>query len=115
LSRGFDLVADEVHLLGRLEGADPLATGEGFADAESFDGKVVDGALALAGELALPAPVIAGEVFDAEQVAVVAAEVSSAPVTVVSLVERFGDQRARKETLACVGEVVADHLSAQVS
>lgn len=107
LERGFDLVADEVDLFGKLEGADLVVTGEGFVDAESFDGKVVGGVLALAGELGVPALVIAGEVFDAEQVAALAAGMTSAPVTVVSLVEQFGQERAFGDTLNCIRSIVA--------
>jgi hypothetical protein len=51
LERGFDLVAEEVDLLGHLEGADLVVTGEGFVDAESFDGKVVGGVIGLAGNV----------------------------------------------------------------
>ena len=43
LQSGFDVVADEVELYDRIEGADLVITGEGFLDAESFDGKVVGG------------------------------------------------------------------------
>lgn len=111
LEPGFDLVAEEVDLLGHLEGADLVMTGEGFVDAESFDGKVVGGVLSLAGELAVPALVIAGEVFDVGEVATLASQLTDAPVTVVSLVEWFGDDRARSDTLACIGEVVAEHLA----
>lgn len=102
LEPGFDLVADEVDLFGQLEAADLVVTGEGFVDAESFDGKVVGGVLALAGELGVPVLVVAGEVFDAERVEALAAELTSSPVTVVSLVERFGEDRSRRDTRACV-------------
>ena len=111
LEPGFDLVAEEVDLLGKLEGSDLVVTGEGFVDAESFDGKVVGGVLTLAGELGIPTLVVAGEVFDPDQVTELAAQVSDAPVTFVSLVERFGETRARTETLACLSEVVAEHLA----
>ena len=40
---GFDLVADELDLHDRLEGADLVVTGEGFLDEHSFDGKAVEG------------------------------------------------------------------------
>ena len=110
LERGFDLVADEVDLFGRIEGADLALTGEGFVDAESFEGKVVGGVLTLAGELGIPTLVVAGEVFDPDQVTELAAQVSDAPVTFVSLVERFGETRARTGTLACVSDVVAEYL-----
>jgi glycerate kinase len=111
LESGFDLVAEEVDLLGHMERADLVVTGEGFVDAESFDGKVVGGVLALAGELGVPALVVAGEVFDTAQVMTLAAGVSAAPVTFVSLVERFGEERARADTVGCVGEVVTAHLT----
>ena len=45
---GFDLVADEVELLDRLEGADLVVTGEGFLDEQTFEGKVVGGVVELA-------------------------------------------------------------------
>ena len=32
-------------------------------------------------------------------------------ITVVSLVERFGDERARRETLACIEAVVGEYLA----
>jgi glycerate kinase len=112
LERGFDLVAEEVDLLGHLERADLVVTGEGFVDPESFDGKVVGGVLALAGELGVPALVIAGELFDGERLAALAGELTSASVTVVSLVERFGENRSRGETLGCVHEVVTRYLAA---
>ena len=96
---GFDLVADTVALADRIEGADLVVTGEGFVDAESFRGKVVGGVTQLAGELGVPALIVAGEVYD------------DAPDVTVSLVERFGRERAMSDTLACITEVVVDHLS----
>lgn len=110
LEPGFDMVAEEVDLLSHLERADLVVTGEGFVDAESFDGKVVGGVLALAGELGLPALVIAGEVFDEDSVRALVADTTSATVTVVSLVAQYGEKRARNATLDCVAEVVAGHL-----
>ncbi|MEQ1787912.1 MAG: glycerate kinase, partial [Acidimicrobiales bacterium] len=47
LVSGFDLVADEVDLDERIEGADLVITAEGFLDALSFEGKVVGGVAAL--------------------------------------------------------------------
>jgi hypothetical protein len=32
-------------------------------------------------------------------------------LTVISLVERFGDERARTDTLRCISEAVASHLA----
>jgi len=115
---GFDLVADEVTLFDRMESASVVVTGEGFLDRESFDGKVVGGVLSYAAELGIPALVVAGEVFDDVDVASAlagaagAAGAGSGGVTVVSLVERFGSDRAMADTAACVTEVVAGYLSA---
>ena len=64
LVSGFDLVADEVGLDERLEGADLVITGEGFLDEQSFEGKVVGGVAALAERLGVPVVAIAGQVYD---------------------------------------------------
>ena len=64
LVSGFDLVADEVHLDERIEGADLVVTAEGFLDALSFEGKVVGGVVGLAAALGVPVVAIAGQVFD---------------------------------------------------
>jgi glycerate kinase len=119
---GFDLVADEVSLFDRMESADLVVTGEGFVDRESFDGKVVGGVLSYAAELGVPALVVAGEVFDDVEVASALAGASGSGsghgsgsgrgVTVVSLVERFGAERAMADTAVCVTEVVAHYLAA---
>jgi glycerate kinase len=45
LVEGFDLVADELELDDKLDGADLVVTGEGFLDEQSFEGKVVGGVL----------------------------------------------------------------------
>jgi glycerate kinase len=101
LVEGFDVVADELDLWTRIEGADLVVTGEGFLDEQSFEGKVVGGVAALAAEAGVPVVAIAGEVLD--QVA--------DRLEAVSLVERFGDERARADTVACIEEVVAGLLS----
>ena len=94
---GFDIVADEVELYDHLEGADLVITAEGFLDAQSFEGKVVGGVAALAAEAGVPVVAIAGQVFDdADQ-----------RITAVSLVDRFGEERARNDTVACIEEVAA--------
>ena len=97
---GFDLVADLLDLEERLEGADLVITGEGFVDEQSFQGKVVGGVLELAGIQDVAAVVVAGEIL---------APVP-APARAVSLVERFGRDRAMTDTVACVREVVTEQL-----
>jgi len=101
LVEGFEVVADEVELWDRVEGADLVVTGEGFLDEQSFEGKVVGGVAELAAEAGVPVVAIAGEVLDG-----VAGRIEA-----VSLVERFGAERARADTIRCVEEVVADLLS----
>jgi glycerate kinase len=77
-----------------------VVTGEGFVDEQSFDGKVVGGVVAMAAELGVPVLVVAGEVMDPMPDDVLA----------VSLTERFGGERSRLATVACIEEVVGDHL-----
>ena len=58
------------------------------------------GVAALAAAAGVPAFAVAGQVFDGHDQRVPA----------VSLTERFGEQRARASTLACVEEVTAELL-----
>jgi glycerate kinase len=102
---GVQVIADEIELYERLEGADLVVTGEGFLDEQSFNGKVVGGVVELATEAGVPVLVIAGEVFDG------ALAGRDGGITVVSLVQRFGESRARSEALACVEAVVAEALA----
>jgi hypothetical protein len=51
---GFELVADELELWERIDGADLVITGEGFLDAQSFEGKVVGGVAELAAAEGVP-------------------------------------------------------------
>src|SRR3546814_9451671 len=82
LVSGFDLVADEVELYDRIEGADLVLTAEGFLDAQSFDGKVVGGVVDLAAAAGTALVAIAGDVYD---------EVGDR-IEAVSLVDRFGER-----------------------
>ena len=106
---GFDLVADEVDLAGRIAGADAVISGEGRLDAETFSGKAVGGVAAMAGEAGIPVLVVAGEV-DADAVP---DDWNAAGITVVSLVERFGVDEAMRRTTDCVETVVAEYLEDQ--
>ncbi len=106
LASGFDAVADELELHELIEGADLVVTAEGFLDEQSFDGKVVGGVAALAAELGVPCVAVVGEVIDGLAPA-------SAHPEVISLVERFGVDRAHKDTVACIEEVAADLLAAR--
>jgi glycerate kinase len=101
LVEGFEVVAEEADLYGRIEGADLVVTGEGFLDAQSFEGKVVGGVAGLAAEAGVPVVAVVGEVFDG------AAE----RIEAVSLVGRFGEDRSRNDTVRCIEEVAAELLS----
>ena len=99
---GFDLVADELDLDERIEGADLVITAEGFLDAQSFEGKVVGGVAALGAAVGVPVVAIVGEVFDG----------ADDRITAISLVHRFGEERARTDTVACIEEVAGEVLVA---
>lgn len=107
LESGFELVADEIDLYGRLETADAVITGEGYLDAESLDGKVVGGACELAAGRGCHAIVVAGNT-DHE----VAAALRRRDVTVISLVERFGEDRALRQTKTCIETASREALGA---
>jgi glycerate 2-kinase len=98
---GFDLVAAMTGLAARLETADLVVTGEGHLDPPSFAGKVPGGVLAL---VAGRCPVLC-IVGDADQ-----ALLQSPPpgLEIVSLVDRFGAARARRETVDLVAEITAE-------
>ncbi len=97
---GFDVIADTVGLARAIEGADLVITGEGFIDAESFDGKVVGGVAELAAENDVALLAVAGQVFDGAE----------ERVRAISLADRFGVDTAMASTVACVTEVILDEL-----
>jgi glycerate kinase len=78
---GFDHVAEAVDLAERMDGAD-----------------MVGGVVGLAAEVEVPVLVVTGDA-DPEP-----------PVPYVSLVARFGRERAMTDTLACIEQVVAERL-----
>ena len=81
-----------------------MVTGEGFLDAQSFEGKVVGGVAALAAEAGVRVVAIAGQVFDA----------ADEHVEAVSLTDRFGEEESMARPLRCI-EAVAAELLAGVS
>ena len=104
---GFDLVADQLDLEERLAAVDVVVTGEGFLDAQSLDGKVVGGVCAMAAAAGRRVIVVAG---DADPDVVPPGD-----VTVVSLVERFGERRARDEPRWCIEHAVRGALGRVIS
>jgi glycerate 2-kinase len=109
LMSGFDAVADELDLHDLVEGADLVITGEGFLDEQSFEGKVVGGVADMAAAAGVPCVAVVGEVVPDLPGGICEG------LDVVSLVARFGDDRARDDTVACIEEAVADLLAARVA
>jgi glycerate 2-kinase len=97
---GFDLVADELELHERIEGADLVLTGEGFLDEQSFEGKVVGGVADLAADAGVAVVAVAGQVYDRV----------GDRLRAISLVDAVGDQRAHEDTVAVIEELVEDLL-----
>ncbi len=103
LAPGFELVAEAVGLDAALGRADLVVSGEGFLDATSFAGKVVGGVLRRARRRAVPVLVVAGH-----------GEASAlARVRSVSLVARFGRERAWADAARCVADAVREELSSE--
>jgi glycerate 2-kinase len=102
---GFEAVADELDLHDVVEGADLVITAEGFLDQQSFEGKVVGGVVGMAAPLGVPCVAIVGEVVDD-------LDPPGKALEVVSLVDRFGRERAVADTLACIEAVAAEVLAA---
>jgi glycerate kinase len=97
---GFEVVADALDLAGRIEGADLVITGEGFLDAQSFEGKVVGGVVDLATEAGVPVLAVAGEVYDG----------ADQRVESISLSERYGSERSHEDVLGCIDDAVTEWL-----
>jgi glycerate kinase len=93
LRPGFELVAERTGLEPAVRGAGLVLTGEGLVDATSFAGKVVGGVIALAPRAA----VVAGRIASGIEM----------PVPAISLVERFGEERAWSDAAECVAEAAA--------
>lgn len=112
---GFDAIADEVGLPDEIEGADLVITAEGFLDEQSFEGKVVGGVAELAASLGVACVAIVGERAswaDGEAAPSLVPEELADTLQVISLVERFGRDRAEGDTLACIEEVAGEVLAA---
>ncbi|HEU5244273.1 MAG TPA: glycerate kinase [Gaiellaceae bacterium] len=96
---GFDLVASRLGFDEKLAGADLVVTGEGRLDATSFTGKVVGRVLERAATAGVEPLVLAGEVA------------ANSPIGAVSLVERYGPERAFAEPAGCLAKLVETALA----
>lgn len=101
LANGFELLAEEVDLYGRIEEADLVVTGEGALDATSFQGKVVGGVGEMAAAAGVPVLTVVGRVDGAA---------TPACGELISLSDRFGAERAMADTARLVGQAVLDYL-----
>ncbi len=107
---GYALVARRCGLHSLLDDARLVVTGEGSLDATSLEGKVVSGVVAdVAGRV--PVLVVAGRASLGAGELARACGVEGSHLEVVSLTGRFGEERARRDTLASVGEVVSGWLA----
>lgn len=102
---GFELVADELDLFDQLPGTDLLITGEGRLDETSFDGKVVGGIVSIGREEGIRVAAIVGSA-DPDTVSSRHDEIS-----VVSLVERFGEQAAFEAPKLCIEQAATGLLA----
>jgi glycerate kinase len=98
---GFDLVAARLAFDERLAGADLVVTGEGRLDATSFTGKVVGRVLERAATVGVEALVLAGEVA------------ANSRIDAISLIERYGPERAFADPAECLAELVQNVLAAR--
>jgi glycerate kinase len=96
---GFELVAERVGLDEQLAEADLVVTGEGLLDATSFTGKVVGRVLERARTAGIEALVIAGNVAP------------GSPIDALSLVQRYGPERALAEPAESLTELVETALA----
>jgi glycerate kinase len=97
---GFELVADELDLHDAIADADVVVTGEGYLDEQSFEGKVVGGVQAMAGEADKPVGAIVGD----------AAPEAATHIDHVNLTDEYGAEKAMNEPLWCIERAAATLL-----
>lgn len=102
LCNGFELLAEEVDLYGRIEQADLVVTGEGALDATSLEGKVVGGVGEMAAAAGVPMLTVVGRVNG---------NPGSVCGELVSLSDRFGVDLAMADTARLITKVVLGYLN----
>jgi glycerate kinase len=107
LTSGFDAVAHAVQLESRINTASLVVTGEGRFDHGSLEGKVAVGLAALLNSR-VPLLVVCGSIDD-EAADIFRRRFENA--TLVSLVQRFGEDRAMNDVSDCLISVVVDELA----
>jgi len=104
LSSGFDLVADLLGLERAIERADIVITGEGRLDVTSFTGKVVGSLRDQVAGRAAVACIVGEATPDALALA--------GDMTVLSLSDRYGGEKARSDTEALIESTCTEYLAA---
>jgi glycerate 2-kinase len=99
LRPGFDLVAERVGFAEQLAQADLVVTGEGSVDATSLTGKVVGRVLKGARAAGVETLVVAGDTA------------AGSPIDAISLVARYGPERALAAPAECLIELVETALA----
>lgn len=112
ITAGFDVVADHFDLDERLDAVDAVVTGEGYLDDQSLDGKVVGSIAALAVDAGKPVVAVVGGADDDAAARLAAMGSATAPVTLVSLVDTFGEHRALAEPQWCIERAAEQALRA---
>jgi glycerate 2-kinase len=97
---GFDVVAEEIDLDTRTENCDVVFTGEGFLDAQSFDGKVVGSMYDLALSKKKQLCAIVGD----------ADSTLTPPFSVLNLVQLYGNNTAMNRTLFSIEQAALGYL-----
>jgi len=97
---GFDVVAEEIDLDTRAENCDVIFTGEGFLDAQSFDGKVVGSMYDLALHKKKELCAIVGD----------ADATIDPPFSVMNLVQLYGNDTAMNRTLFSIEQAALSYL-----
>lgn len=105
LRSGYEVVTELLGFAALLGESDLVVTGEGALDATSLLGKVVGCVLRDAAAEHVPVLVVAGRATS-ETVK----EVERAGARVISLSERFGEDRAMGDTARCIEESVAEFV-----
>ncbi len=93
---GFEVVAEHLGLAERIAGADLVVTGEGYLDAQSFQGKAVGGVCQLAARAGVPVAVVAGDAED---------DLLDGPMR-LSLSRQMGRERSFADAATCLSTVV---------
>ncbi|HEX6476151.1 MAG TPA: glycerate kinase, partial [Acidimicrobiales bacterium] len=96
-------VAEAVGLAEEIDRAELVVTGEGFLDEQSFRGKVVGEVAELSARANVPVLAVVGEVVE---------DLKELDLSVISLVERHGRERATGHPVECVEEEVTGYLQA---